>query len=159
MPREIQVALAVLMSTAGCGECVTTEYNGFREVLAERAMERGRIPPILPRSASEIEEQHDLDTGRLSLRFRLPAAEIEAFVAELEANGFVPRETRPEPVPVCGSWSADVPAMDEARVFSGAHVMGPAARPSIWQRGDEVDVLVDPVSGVVVYATSGERGP
>ncbi len=154
MPREVSAALVIMIFSAGCGECVTSEYGDFREVLVDKAMERGRIPPILPRSAGEIEEQHDIDTNELSIRFRLPPTEVESFVSVLEENGFVAHDGWPAPAPVCGPWRRDhTPAMDEAMAFSGRHVMGPPGRSSIWQRGDTVDVVIEPATGFVHYAT------
>lgn len=152
--HDLSVALVVMLFSAGCGECVTTEYTDFQEVLADKAMERGWIPPFLPRSASEIEEQHDMNTNEFDIRFRLPASAVEGFVSDLEENGFAARDVRLGREPVCGSWKRDhAPALNGALAFSGKHVMGPAGRPSIWQRGDTVDVVIEPATGIVHYAS------
>ena len=154
MRREIPGALAVVILSTGCGECVTSEYGGFQEVLADKVMERGWIPPFLPRSASEIEMQNDLDGNDFSLRFRLPPSEVEGFVSILEENGFAQQDGGPAPVPVCGPWKRNhTPDMDGAMVFSGRHVMGPPGRRSIWQRGATVDVVIEPATGYVHYAS------
>lgn len=152
MPGEILGGVLVLIFAAACGECRTAEYATFEEVLADNAMERGWIPPFLPRSASEIELQNDLDTNEFGIRFRLPPSEVEGFVSDLEENGFAPGSGRSEPSPVCGPWKRDHHHEEEGSMaFFGRHVMGPAGRPSIWMRGDTVDVVVEASTGFAHY--------
>ena len=44
-------------------------YKNIKEVHKDRAIERGWIPAILPESAYDITETHNLDTNRLYGRF------------------------------------------------------------------------------------------
>ena len=45
------------------------KYKNIKEVRKDKAIERGWVPAILPKSAYNIIEIHDLDTNRLYGRF------------------------------------------------------------------------------------------
>ncbi len=45
------------------------KYKNVKEVRKDKAIERGWVPAILPKSAYNITEIHDLDTNRLYGRF------------------------------------------------------------------------------------------
>jgi len=55
--------LAFSLVFSGCYDTVTTSYDNTDEIKKDRAIERGWIPSIIPKSAYTINEQHDLDTN------------------------------------------------------------------------------------------------
>ena len=61
-------------------ERVESTYANYADAKRAGAIERGWIPAFVPRSATDIQESHDLDTNRQHLRFGAPTADLEAIV-------------------------------------------------------------------------------
>jgi len=55
------------------GEIQENRYDAYDE--ARESLDRGWLPPVLPRSAKAIHEWHDLDTGRCFGSFRFDPSE------------------------------------------------------------------------------------
>jgi hypothetical protein len=83
--RFATLALAsLLLAAGGCErwETVESAYPDHAAAAAAGALGEGRwIPALLPRSATDIREAHDLDTNEVRLRFRFAAADLAAMVA------------------------------------------------------------------------------
>ncbi len=54
-----------------------SRYDDYQAVVADDAIGRGWVPPFLPRSATEITEQHSIDTNIGFVSFKANAAEIK----------------------------------------------------------------------------------
>lgn len=70
MPRSrFILSFAVSTLLAGCGDIIESSHSTLAAARAD--IERGWIPPILPVSAAQIRERHNLDTnvGRGSFTF------------------------------------------------------------------------------------------
>ena len=63
------VVLLTVLALAGCNETIESEYKSFAEAKTSGAVERGWIPSIVPETALNIVEKHNLDTNRQVLRF------------------------------------------------------------------------------------------
>lgn len=66
--RLIFLCMIVLLLSA-CSERSTAYYPKYEDAVKDRAVERGWIPEIVPKSATEIHEEHDLDTNEVWIRF------------------------------------------------------------------------------------------
>lgn len=64
-------------------ETVEGIYATYAEAERAGAVERGWIPAFVPRSATEIEEVHDLDTNWQRLRYRAPVEDLQAMVESM----------------------------------------------------------------------------
>lgn len=71
------LALALICS---CSEQLTKQYNAYHDALREGAIARGWIPHWIPRDATDIFEQHDIDTNETVIQLSAPAASILAIV-------------------------------------------------------------------------------
>lgn len=56
-----------------CSERATKYYPKYEDAASDSAVKRGWIPEIVPKTATEIHEQHDLDTNDVWLRFNVPS--------------------------------------------------------------------------------------
>jgi hypothetical protein len=65
------------------GERQTHSFATHSELQASGLIERGWVPPWIPRSATQIEEAHDLDTSRARMRFRVPVEDARTMTAHL----------------------------------------------------------------------------
>ncbi|MNY28259.1 hypothetical protein D3C86_1622200 [compost metagenome] len=81
--RFFAIILVGLLATA-CDEVVHERYADFHAAKDAGAIERGWIPAFVPKSAYDIHERHDLDTGAQELSFRLPPADIPAMLSGME---------------------------------------------------------------------------
>ncbi len=85
MPRFARLVLLCLwVAGSGCERFETVEnaYADYAAAIAADAVGEGRwIPALLPRSATEIAEAHNLDTNEVWLRFRFAAADLASVVA------------------------------------------------------------------------------
>lgn len=72
----------VLISTTmiGCNDTVTTRYEDIQHAQAERAFDRGWLPPILPPSTKNITEKNDLDLNIGEGSFHFSPQEIDNFI-------------------------------------------------------------------------------
>ena len=55
-----------------CAEHMYSYYPVYADAVADGALNRGWVPSIIPASATEIHEEHDLDTNQVWIRFRMP---------------------------------------------------------------------------------------
>ena len=58
-------------------------YTNYEAMVADGAVMRGWVPEFVPKSATDFEESHNLDTNRSWLRFTVPAGDIEAMTQGL----------------------------------------------------------------------------
>jgi hypothetical protein len=80
--------LAVVVALGwGCGELLDllfgsldmrAAYDSRAQVVADQAIERGWIPVLIPGSARDIREAHNLDINRLVGRFEFDLADLAA---------------------------------------------------------------------------------
>lgn len=80
-----KLAIALLLSLAGCSEQVEETYPTWAEAQRAGAVARGWIPALVPSSAREIEDSHDLDTNRQTLRFTAQPSDVPAMVEGLRS--------------------------------------------------------------------------
>jgi len=74
--------MAFLMSA--CSERFTGYYPKYEDAVKDGAVKRGWIPEILPATATEIYEQHDLDTNNVWIRFALPSSDRDRLATGLK---------------------------------------------------------------------------
>ena len=60
------------------------KYPDKESVLKESAIEKGWVPPILPDSAYDIEETHDIDTNQLFGRFYYKPKDEKILMIQLD---------------------------------------------------------------------------
>lgn len=78
-------ATVLALSLTGCNEQVDESYSTYSEAQRAGAVERGWIPSFVPSSARDLEDSHDLDTSRQTLRFTIPPAAVPAMVSGFRA--------------------------------------------------------------------------
>lgn len=78
-----------VLAYEGCKRFETprTYYIDLDAAQRDGAILRGWIPPILPESARNITEWHDIDTNRGEVRFEFDPKDAAAFVAQLTPEG------------------------------------------------------------------------
>jgi hypothetical protein len=69
----------------GCDEQVEESYSTYSEAQRAGAVVRGWIPSFVPASARDLEDSHDLDTSRQTLRFTIPTSAAADMVSGLRA--------------------------------------------------------------------------
>ena len=72
------------MLTAYFSDVTINKYKDRESVVKEQAIERGWIPGLLPKSAYNIEETHDLDTNQLFGRFSYKPADEKVLMDTLK---------------------------------------------------------------------------
>jgi hypothetical protein len=77
---SLQFVLAGAMLT-GCSDVIRTEY-ATRAAAAE-IIQKGWVPSVIPESAAEIREWHDLDTNTGHVTFRFSQDDAASFQAAL----------------------------------------------------------------------------
>lgn len=77
------VLLAFTAWPSGCddSEYMTNYYRSYADAVSDGAIQRGWIPELVPASAFEISEQHDLDTNEIWIRFRTDPEDEAAMLA------------------------------------------------------------------------------
>ena len=65
--------IALLLSA--CSERFTEYYPKYEDAVKHGAIKRGWIPEIVPTTATEIHEQHDLATNNVWIRFTIPSSD------------------------------------------------------------------------------------
>src|SRR4051794_39592211 len=68
--------LLTAVFVAGCDEVSTTHYKSTEDAVRDRALERGVIPQVLQPDVTDIQETHDLDSGRVDGSFALNGSVI-----------------------------------------------------------------------------------
>lgn len=109
MLRDIIFSVVLISSCvmAGCGETPEEHYPNFEAAVSAGAISRGWIPALLPKSASDIHEIHNIDSSKSMLAFRFNGTEkIELGSSCERVDPFKP--ARP-PFKVSW-WPSDVPA-------------------------------------------------
>jgi hypothetical protein len=82
-PNLILVCLiAILLS--GCSERFTEYYPKYEDAVQDGAVKRGWIPEIVPTTATEIHEQHDLDSNDVWIRFTVPRLDRDRLTSGLK---------------------------------------------------------------------------
>lgn len=82
---------AFVLLLAGCDfdiiqEAESGPYNNVDEIVKTKGLKyRAWYPSELPNSATHIQERHNWDYNKVVVRFIMPHAEIEHFVAKLDA--------------------------------------------------------------------------
>lgn len=59
---------------------VSAYYPSYASAERNGAISRGWIPEFIPPSATEIHEEHDLDTNQVWIRFRVPGTDVHRMV-------------------------------------------------------------------------------
>ncbi len=67
----------------GCSDSQRNHYKNKDAVVKDSAIQRGWIPSIIPDSAYEIEEEHNLDTNILKGSFRYDEKDENNFLNKL----------------------------------------------------------------------------
>jgi hypothetical protein len=74
--------IILLACIAGCSERITAHYPTYDAAKKDGAIQRGWMPELVPTTATEIYEQHDLDNNEVWLRFSLPTENKDKITAE-----------------------------------------------------------------------------
>ena len=81
--KFLLLCLIVFLLTA-CSERATKFYPKYEDAANDGAVKRGWIPEIVPKTATEIHEQHDLDTNEVWIRFNIPSLDRSRLTAGLK---------------------------------------------------------------------------
>lgn len=84
-----KLILIILSSSAvlvfsGCSDNMHSFYSSYADAQEDGVFDRGWLPPVLPDTAYEITERHNLDTNRGTFNFKIDDSQIDAFIAQLE---------------------------------------------------------------------------
>lgn len=80
-----KLALFLALSCLSCYERGERYFRDLSEARAAGAVERGWVPGLLPKSAFQIRERHDLDTNEVWGAFRFNPSESATFLSHLSA--------------------------------------------------------------------------
>ncbi len=83
---------------------LSVHYATSAEACADGAFGRGWLPPVLPDSAFDIDERHNLDTNRGHGTFRFAEKDVGTFRARLQPAG-----------------TAEIPNIDGAELLSNGY--------------------------------------
>ena len=75
---------AIAFQLIACSERETKYYQKYENATNDDAVKRGWIPEIVPKTATEIHEQHDLDTNEVWIRFNVSREEKNRVTAGLK---------------------------------------------------------------------------
>jgi hypothetical protein len=85
MNRNTKLLLWVIgFLIVGCSERLTVYYPKYEDAVKDGAIKRGWIPGLVPATATEIHEQHTLDTDDVWVRFAIPTSEKNRLTAGLK---------------------------------------------------------------------------
>jgi hypothetical protein len=87
VPRTSGASAAVYFLLVSCSDRVGGHYPTYTDAERADAIRRGVIPTFVPRSATDIWEEHDLDTNEQWLRFRLPAGDTALLIGGQQMTG------------------------------------------------------------------------
>ncbi len=82
--RRLATAILFLL-LLGCNEQIDESYSTYSEAKRAGAVERGWIPSFVPASARDLEDSHNLDTSRQTVRFTIPPSAVADMVSGLGA--------------------------------------------------------------------------
>ena len=80
---KMLVFAGLILSLAACSDEREASYATRDDAERAGAIERGWIPPFVPKSARKISEQHNLDTNAQRLTFVVPPNEVRPMLAEI----------------------------------------------------------------------------
>jgi hypothetical protein len=87
----------------GCDDDFEESYATAGDARKAGAVDRGWIPAVIPASATNLRERHNVDTNEVAGTFRIPLGEVPELLARLNnvGEGESVRGTRihPEPWP------------------------------------------------------------
>ena len=84
--KEMIILLSFLGILIGCSDTVSTSYIGYDDIVADKSIERGWMPAIIPKSAFHIKESHDIDTNTGQGLFQFRSTDISDFKENLGAE-------------------------------------------------------------------------
>jgi len=86
MKRKSKLIFLCIMAIAftACSERFTEYYPKYEDAAKDGAVKRGWIPEIVPKTAIEIHEQHDLDTNDVWIRFTFPSSRRDQLTSGLK---------------------------------------------------------------------------
>lgn len=73
---KLLFAAGLVLSLAACAEDKQETHANWAEAERAGAVERGWLPPFVPTSATEINDNHNLDTNAQKLEFTVPAQDV-----------------------------------------------------------------------------------
>ena len=84
--KELKLIFLCMMAIvlAACSERFTEYYPKYEDAEKDGAFKRGWIPEIVPKTAIEIHEQHDLDTNEVWIRFTFPSSRRDQLTSGLK---------------------------------------------------------------------------
>lgn len=86
MKRTSRFLLLCMMAllVIACSEQATKFYPKYEDAANDGAVKRGWIPEIVPKTATEIHEHHNLDTNEVWIRFNVPRLDRNRLTAGLK---------------------------------------------------------------------------
>jgi len=82
------ITVLFIIFLLGCSDRQRNDYKNKDAIVKDNAIQRGWIPLIIPDSAYEIEEEHDLDTNILKGSFQYNEKDENNFLNTLtKSNG------------------------------------------------------------------------
>lgn len=75
------VMALVLWMASGCAENYSSEYKSYGELQSAPASARAWLPEFLPSSATDIREEHNLDTNAIVGEFRFDRRDLDTMLA------------------------------------------------------------------------------
>lgn len=79
------VAVGVmLLSMAACNDEFEASYATSDEARKAGAFDRGWLPSLVPASAEDIKERHNIDTNEVAGSFRAPPSDLQILLTRLE---------------------------------------------------------------------------
>lgn len=125
MSIGLAITVGALLLLSSClRENLESHYRTYTEAVAAGAIARGWIPKWLPSTASDIHEEHNIDTNATLLAFDYGTAGPEQFLATCHRDSRVPRNPGSD-----GWWPDDATwhklqfyRCDERDVYQDGHV-------------------------------------
>jgi hypothetical protein len=74
----------IVLQLFACSDRATKYYPKYEDAAKDGAVKRGWIPEIVPKTAIEIHEQHDLDTNDVWIRFTFPSSRSDQLTSGLK---------------------------------------------------------------------------
>lgn len=82
--RRFGFLFILFISILACSETKDAFYSNIDAARKAGAVQKGWIPSVIPESATEIYERHNLDTNRVWMRFRFDRNDIKGLIQQLE---------------------------------------------------------------------------